>query len=103
MSLRSLDVVRAYFHAKASEVYSEPKKLRSVAQGDDFAVLQAAESLDCFRDVVQHRMEVKFQGRLEGGEPRAVRDLSRIVKLTGNGLGREVDESREERAGGETY
>ncbi len=57
--------------------YHEQKNVRVVARGGDFTALGPSKSLDWFSGVVQQRMEVKFKGRLERGEPGAVRILNR--------------------------
>ncbi len=65
--------------------YREEKNDGVVARGGDFTTL-GPKSLDWFREVVQQRMEVQFKGRPERSKPGAVRILSRIATVTGNGL-----------------
>ncbi len=72
---------------------STPRKIiRVVVHGDDFTALGSKSSLDWLREVIQHRMEVKFKGRLERRRPGAVRILSRIVTVASGGLEYEADE-----------
>ncbi len=49
----------------ACVVYHEQKNVKVVVNGDDFTVLGPNKSLDWFRGLVQQRMEVKFNVRLE--------------------------------------
>ena len=50
--------------------------------------------MDWFREVIQHRMEVKSKARLERKRPGAVRILNRIVTVTSGGLDYEADQRR---------
>ena len=76
--------------------YHEQKNVRVLVRGDDLTVLGPSKSLDWFCGVVQQRMEVKFEGRLERGKPGAVRILTRMVTVTENGLEYEADQRHAE-------
>ena len=76
--------------------YHGERNVRVVIHGDDFTVLGPGKSLDWFLGIVQQRMEVKFQARLERGKPGAVRILNRIIIVTDKGLQYEADQRRAE-------
>ncbi len=47
--------------------------------------------MDWFREVIEHRVEVKFKASLERKRPGAVRILNRIATVTSGGLAYEAD------------
>ncbi len=53
--------------------------------------LGAKVDLDCFRGVIQRRMEVRLKSRLQRGKPGAVRILNRVVTVANGGLEYEAD------------
>ena len=59
-------------------------------------MLGPGKCLDWFRGIVQQRMEVKFQARLERGKPGAVRILNRIVTVTDKGFQYKADQRHAE-------